>query len=188
MLVLECALSVVARLFLLRKKARMARRRSRGEGSVFFLDKKGLWASKLPLPDGKSRWHYGKTQKEVKDWLLKERGNLAEGSYVADDKVTVEAFLRRYLEDYGKRSLRATTYSGYLGVIERSIIPEIGHLRLTQLRAEHLNHLYGKKLSAGLSNRSVEYIHGRSCGVLSTKPSDGVSLPKTRRILSVRPK
>ena len=167
----------------------MTKRRARGEGTVFFLEKRNLWVGRLTLPDGKKKVKYSKTQKEVKDWLLKERGKLSEGIYVPDDKITVENFLRRYLEDYGKRSLRVTTFEGYSAVIERHIIPEIGRLRLTQLRADHLNHLYSKKLSANLSNRSVEYIHGilrRSLnkavkwGLLSKNPTDLVSPPSVK--------
>ena len=81
----------------------MAKKRSHGEGSISFWEKKNLWVGKLLMPDGRRKTKYAKTQKEIKDWLLKERGKLREGIYIPDDKMTVESFMHRYLEDYGKR-------------------------------------------------------------------------------------
>ncbi|MBV5342534.1 phage integrase SAM-like domain-containing protein, partial [bacterium] len=144
---------------------------------------------KLTMPDGKRRTKYSKTQKEVKDWLLSERGKLSQGTYIRDEKMTVEAFLNQYLEDYGKNSLRATTLHSYTEIIEKHIIPEIGNLKLSQLRGDHLNHLYSKKLSSKLSNRTVEYIHGIlrralnkavKWGLLSKNPTDMASPPSVK--------
>jgi integrase len=167
----------------------MSKKRSHGEGSISFWEKKNLWVGKLLMPDGRRKTKYGKTQKEIKDWLLKERGKLREGIYIPDDKMTVESFMHRYLEDYGKRSLRVTTFEGYSSVIQRHINPEIGKLRLSQLRADHLNLLYSKKLDAGLSNRSVEMIHGIlrralnkavKWGLLPKNPTDMASPPSVK--------
>src|SRR5688572_21641363 len=108
----------------------MARRRSPNEGTVFWWEKKGLWVARITLPDGKKRVKYSKVQKDVKAWLLTERGKLHQGIFVTDDRITLETFLNRYLEDYGKRSLRVTTFEGYKSVIERHIIPELGKVKL----------------------------------------------------------
>jgi integrase len=165
------------------------KRRAKGEGSVYFWDAKELWVGQITLPDGKRRTKYGHTQKEVKDWLLAERGKISQGTYIPDEKITVAGFLRQYLEDHGKRTLRATTLTSYTDIIERHIIPEIGKLRLTQLRADHLNHLYSKKLSSNLSDRTVEYIHGVlrralnravKWGLIAKNPTDMASPPSVK--------
>lgn len=136
----------------------MAHRRSAGEGSLHFWKKKGLWVGRLTLPDGKRKRKTNKRQQVVKDWLLLERGKLAQGIYIADDKITIEAFMLRYLEDYAKRSLRVTTYQFYEGWTRRHIIPQLGKIRLTQLRANHINQFLTKMSDSGLSNRSVGMI------------------------------
>ena len=82
------------------------------------------------MPDSKRKSHHNKSQKVVKDWFLTERGKLQQGIFVANDKVILEAFLRRYLEDFGKRSLRIVTYESYEAIIEKHIIPELGSVRL----------------------------------------------------------
>ncbi len=120
------------------------RRRSKGEGLVYHWPEKNLWVGKLALPDGKRKTKYGHTQKEVKDWLLAERNNISQGNYIPDERMTLAGFLARYLADYGEHSHRATTYHSYEATIQLHIVPELGALRLTQLRADHLNHLYTK--------------------------------------------
>jgi integrase len=160
-------------------------RRARGLGSVYFVEKSGLWRASISLPNGKRKVKASKVQKEVKDWLIKERSKTSD-SYT-DDRITLEAFLTRYLEDYCKRSLRATTLAGYRSIIEDHIVPELGTIRLSQLRADQINHLLSKKLDAKLSNRFVEYIHGilkRSLnvavkwGLISKNPALMVTPPK----------
>ena len=85
------------------------------------------------------------------------RGNLS--IFVSDDRMTLETFLRRYLEDYAKGSVRITTYESYRGVIEGHIIPHIGSVRLSQLRADQINYLLSKVRSSGVSDRYVEYVY-----------------------------
>jgi integrase len=159
--------------------------RARGLGSVYFVEKSGLWRASISLPNGKRKVKASRFQKEVKDWLIKERSRSSDG--YSDDRITLEAFLTRYLDDYCKRSLRSTTFQGYKSVIEDHIIPELGTVRLSQLRADQINHLLSKKLDAKLSNRFVEYIHGilkRSLnvatkwGLLAKNPALMVTPPK----------
>jgi integrase len=136
----------------------MTRRRSAGEGSIFFWEKKGLWVGRITLPDGKKRTKYNKKQQVVKDWLLTERNKLKQGIFISDEKMTLETFLRRYLEDYGKRSLRLTTYESYTFIIERHIIPELGSVKLKDLRPDQINHLLSKEIETGRSNRFAAYV------------------------------
>lgn len=165
----------------------MTKRRSRGLGSVYFIEKKGLWAGSIVLPDGRRRVKTSKLQKDVKDWIIKERGKIQDGVFVKDEHITVSSFLTRYLEEYCKRTLRVTTFAGYKSVIEDHIIPELGNVKLVALRADQINHLLSKKLDAELSNRFVEYIHGilkRSLnvavkwGLLIKNPATMVTPPK----------
>jgi len=161
-------------------------RRSKGEGSIY-RNKEGFWTGAVTLPNGKRKVKRSKIQGVVKDWLITERKKLSDGIFTPDDKITLSSFLRRYLDEYCKRTLRVTTFQGYTQVIEAHIIPELGSVKLSQLRADQINHLLSKKLEAGLSNRFVEYIHGilkRSLnvavkwGLLTKNPATMVTPPK----------
>src|SRR5699024_5316291 len=91
----------------------MAKRRGNGEGTVTYWEEKKLWVGKYTLPGGKRKTKYGKTQKEVKDWLLDVRKALGDGFMPESDKVTLGEFLNRYLADYAENSVRASTYESY---------------------------------------------------------------------------
>src|SRR6266487_6330986 len=138
----------------------MARRRASGEGGLHYWKDKDLWVARITLPDGKRSVKYSKSQKVVKDWLLMERGKIKQGLYVPDEKMTVGAFMNRYLEDYGKQNLRQTTYDIYAGWINRHIIPELGKVRLSDLRPTHISLLLTKVSEKGLSKRSIGMVHG----------------------------
>jgi integrase len=138
----------------------MARRRSSGEGSVFWWEKKGLWVARITLPDGTKRTKYNKKQSVVKDWLLENRNQLRQGILPADDTVTLGEFLNNYMETVGKQILRPTTQKMYNSYIRVHIIPKIGRIKLKDLRPDHLQTFYKQKLTEGLSKRTVQIIHG----------------------------
>jgi integrase len=166
----------------------MARKRSSGEGSLHYWEEKDYWVGRLLMPDGKRKAKYNKSQKVVKDWLVNERKKLMDGIFTPDDKITLSSFLGRYLEDYCKRSLRVTTYESYKAVIENHIIPELGSVRLSQLRADQINHLLSK-VEKGRSARFTEYVYAIlkaalnmavKWGLLTKNPALMVSPPKVK--------
>jgi integrase len=137
----------------------LAKKRAHGEGTIYFWEKKNLWVAKLSLPDGKRKTKYGKTQREVRDWLITARKAMQDGIFVENDTITVSQFLNRYLDDYAVHSLRPSTIASYRHNIKNHIIPVIGHIKLSQLRADHLHALYNQKLEEGLSPKTVQNLH-----------------------------
>jgi integrase len=142
----------------------MTRRRSPGEGSIFFRESKSLWVAKITLPDGKSRVKYAKTQKPVREWLVAQQNALRQGTLPKDDTVTVSRFLESYI-DTVKNTLRPKTLEAYSYLIRVHINPTVGSIRLAHLRPDHLQTLYTKKLESGLSRRTVQFIHSSSIGL-----------------------
>lgn len=137
----------------------MTKRRSRGEGTLYYSEKSVRWIGQLTLPNGKKKTKYGKTQGEVKKWLLEQRKQLQEGVYVTDDTITVATFLDKYIRDVATSTLSPRTIISYKYLIKNHINPGIGSIRLSLLRPEHLQTLYSKKVEEGLSRRTVQYIH-----------------------------
>ena len=137
----------------------MSNRRARGEGTIYFMEKRNLWVGQLTLPDGKRRTKYAKTQKAVKDWLLVQRKSIAEGILIDDQKITIKEFVHRWLDDVAVHRLRTSTFITDQRIVRNHIDPTIGHLRLTELKPAHLQNLYSEKLKSGLSKRTVRYIH-----------------------------
>lgn len=133
-------------------------RRSKGEGSIF-KRKDGYWTAQLGLPNGKRKAKYCKTQKEARDWLREQNQAVIDGVWVEKDNMPLSDYLARYITDIGNHTLCPKTLEGYCYLIRKHIVPEIGQMKLVQLRPDHLQALYSKKLDEGLSTRTVYYIH-----------------------------
>ena len=165
-------------------------KRAHGEGSIFFSKSQNLWVAEISVPSGKRKRKYGKTQKEVKGWLLKQREAVSKGLVVRDDKVSVAEYFQRYLDDVVTPNLKPKTVSSYKYIIENHVIPEIGSIRLANLRPDQLQSLYAQKLESGLSKRTVQYIHAVirralnqavQWGMIYRNPTDAVIAPKPKK-------
>src|SRR5688572_21888384 len=152
------------------------KRRQKGEGSIWWSSKQSRWIGQFTLPDGRKRTKFAVTQKEVKKWLLNERKAVHDGAYLSKDSETVESFFRRYIEDVARHNLAPRTLITYSIVIRMHILPEIGGIKLTQLRPEHLQSLYTKKINEGKSRRTVQKIHNIIHMVLQLAYSWGLLL------------
>jgi integrase len=168
----------------------MAHKRSKGEGTIFFSEAQNLWVAEITLPSGKRKRKYEKTQRATKDWLLKQRSDLSKGLTVKDDRITVSDYFTRFLEDVVVHTLKPKTVSSYKYLIEHHIVPEIGSLRLIELRPDHLQSLYSRKLESGLSKRTVQYIHAVIRRALNQavmwdliyrNPTDAVTPPRAEK-------
>src|SRR5262245_27956463 len=76
------------------------------------------------------------TKREAEKELTKIVGSLNTGSYVEPMKETVSAFLTRWLRDCVDATIpRASTRRSYHMIVERHLIPSLGHLPLQRLSA-----------------------------------------------------
>ena len=55
--------------------------------------------------------------------------------------------------------MRPKTIEGYLYLIRNHILPVLGKVKVSQLRADQVQSLYSLKLEQGLSRRTVQFIH-----------------------------
>lgn len=136
----------------------MAKKRAHGEGSIFFSDSRKLWIAEIYV-DGKKKRKYSKQQQIIKAWLLAQRDSIRDGIYVERDNVTLGAFLDTYVADVAAHTLRPKTLETYNYLIRFHIKPALGHLKLADLRPDHVQRLYSDKLRAGLSRRTTKFIH-----------------------------
>jgi integrase len=137
----------------------MARRRANNEGSIFFSDSEKCWIAEVVLPDGRKKRKRSKKQQVVREWLLKQRDAIRDNLLIDNERLTVSEFIARYMDSVAAHNLRPKTVEAYSSLIRIHINPTIGSIRLSQLRPDHLQNLYSEKRKAGLSNRTVQFIH-----------------------------
>jgi integrase len=137
------------------------RRRASGEGSIT-RRKDGLWAGMLDLgwQDGKRKrkFVYARTRAEAARKLADANRQLREGRLIADERTTVDQYLRSWLENI-EPTIAASTHKRYGQLLKLHAYPYIGKHRLTKLEPTHLARLYARRIKAGLSPTTVLQLH-----------------------------
>jgi integrase len=164
----------------------VSKKRAHGEGTIF-KDARGLWIAEFITPDGKKKRKASKRQSVVKEWLQTSLNQVRSGTYVEDTNLTVGAFFDKFMDDTASVTLRPKTIESYSWALELHIKPELGNIRLNQLKSSHLQSLYRKKLESGLSKQSVIKLHNIirrilnqavKFGLIARNPADAAEPPK----------
>ena len=164
----------------------MAKRRSRGEGSLRKRSD-GRWEGRYTIgrdeETGKLLYRnvLAKTQAECKAKLREAIRNVQQTDALPSAKhpeseadvtvqYTVSEWLRMWYELYSKPNLRETTQEQYTNFLEKHVIPHIGNIALDKLTSLRLQKLYqelrtsgrvntNQNASPGLSPKTVRGIH-----------------------------
>lgn len=109
------------------------------------------------------------TKKLAEKEMYKLLAEIEKGTYVKPTQLLTSEYLKKWLEDYGLSNLAPSTYDSYKMIINKHLIPAIGHVPIIKLEPMHLQSYYTKALKegrkdgkGGLSPRTVQY-HHRVC-------------------------
>ena len=105
---------------------------------------------------------YHETVKGTKERAAKRMRELEygldHGVSIPSGDITIEAYLKGWLEGYVKVKCSQRTYDGYESIIKLHLIPALGHLQLRKLQPEMIEAYYGKACER-LSARTVQHHH-----------------------------
>lgn len=141
----------------------MTKRRGRGEGAIY-KKAENLWCAQLTTGyDGnatrKRRYVYGKTKNEVQKRLIELQSTLASGSLADPKRMRVTDYLKHWLEDIARPTIRASTYVRYEGLLRTHVYENIGGIQVSSLQPSHILSLYRKLEITGASARTRQFIH-----------------------------
>jgi len=113
-------------------------------------------------PDGKRRRYFetihstrkSDAQKRLNELLV----SFEKGVYTPPGRLTLADHLHNWLEGYVKTNCSQRTLEGYQSIIERHLIPGLGHIQLKQLQPPAIQAYYGKAVEK-LSARTVHHQH-----------------------------
>ena len=154
-------------------------KRGNGEGSIT-RRKDGLYMARywVETPTGKKRKTiYGKKgekRQDVADKLAEALGDRSKGLVFEADNLKVGEYLERWLADSVRDTVRPTTFERYEQMVRLHIRPVLGQTKLKNLTPAHVRGLYRDKLDAGLSPRTVQYIHVTLHKALKQAVHDGL--------------
>lgn len=143
------------------KKSDKAGRRAHGSGSVY-QRKDGVWVASIDLGyvsgKRKRKYLYASTQDGVVRKMNENLGRLHRGINIAPDRITVEDYLKQWLEESVRPSVRIRTFESYRSIVDLHLIPSVGRHQLAKLTPRHVQAMLTEKSRAGLSPRTVAYI------------------------------
>jgi integrase len=151
-------------------------KRGNGEGSIY-QRKDGRWVGQYLVHTAKGpkyRYIYGKTRAEVAAKLTKAMADRDGGIVFDAGTLRLGDYLDRWLSDSVRDTVRENTYIRYEGIVRLHIKPSLGSVKLKSLTSAHVRGLYREKLDAGLSRRSVNYIHVTLHKALKAAVADGL--------------
>jgi|BioPla2DNA2_1021312.scaffolds.fasta_scaffold04383_2 integrase len=109
-----------------------------------------------------------RARKEANKLLTEFTLEIEKGLLIEPGKLTFADFVERWIRDYGNSKLAPKTLSSYKDMLQKYILPALGHLKIEQIKPAHLMELYanlqedgvrydGKK--GGLSGKTISYAH-----------------------------
>lgn len=139
-------------------------KRGQGEGSISKRPD-GTWWARITVgktPDGKQKRKafYGKTRKEVQEKLTAALNDINNNAYIEPSKMTVEQWMRIWLKDYKRASVKPKTYATYEAHITNHIAPELGNYTLASLRNDMVQRFVNGLADKGLKTITIERIVG----------------------------
>jgi len=138
-------------------------RRGNGEGNIIKHPARELYMARytVELPDGtkKRRAVYAKTREDVAYKLAIALGDRARGVVYGDDNLKLGSYLNAWLADSVRDTVKQNTYERSEQLTRLHIKPALGNVKLRNLTPAHVRALCRQKLNAGLSGRTVQYVH-----------------------------
>lgn len=117
---------------------------------------------------------YGKTRSEVARKLAKALSDREGGLTFDAPNLPLGQYLDRWLAHSVRDTVRQRTWERYEQLVRVHIKRSLGPVKLRSLTPAHVRGLYREKLDAGLSPRTVEYIHTTLHKALKDAVADGL--------------
>lgn len=143
------------------------RRKSRasGEGSLLFNEADGRWHGWVDMGIGvggkRDRRHVAAPNQADVVKKMRALATKRDAGVVpsADRSPTLAEWLAYYLNNIAARRVRPSTLASYRWIVDKRVVPLLGHHRLDRLQPEHIEALYTALLEDGLSPSSVLHVH-----------------------------
>ena len=134
------------------------KRRFNGEGNIRKRSEHS-WEASVAIEGGERIYLYGASQKEVKDKLQKIQSEIANGTYIADNDMTVGEWMDEWYECFTS-GVKASSRARYEQDIRIHIKPGIGHINLQDLKLLHVQRFLNQcKDKKNLAQKTVKNIY-----------------------------
>jgi len=151
--------------------------KANGEGSIYFHEAKQLWRASVSLPTGKRKYLSGRTRQDVAIKLTRTLRDLQQGIPPPDDRQTVGAWLRQYVDGLEAQKVAHNTVIRYRGIVKKYLDPHFGRMRLAQLQPQHVKAYQDELSRSGVPAASITLHRTILSGALKQSVAFGI-LPR----------
>ncbi len=155
----------------------------------------GVWAGSVTVgydDCGKRRRRtvYGPTKGDVLEKLVRIRADVLEGILIDPRRLTAATYLRRWLDDAVRPSVRVSVHRRYEEIVRLRIVPRIGGIALSRLTPMHVQSLLTSLEREGVSSRGRQMTYDRlhcalkqavQWGLVPRNVCDAVTRPRAQR-------
>lgn len=172
----------------------MPRKRGNGDGTIYKMESKGLWAAQLTIgvdANGrpKRKTVYGKRQADVRAKLDALKNELSTGSVIEPDKITVAQYILSLVEtDRALNQIGDNTYLRKLASCKRIAASSIGDCPLQSVRPPQVTQYLIEITSCSNSVIAKDYALLARCfrtaldnDLIRKDPMRGMKKPKSKR-------
>ena len=98
------------------------------------IQKKGKTYYAVLALNGKRKWiKGGPTRKDAQRVLAEKVNELNHGTYRELPKMTFETFSVLWLQGHAEKNVKPSTIAGYKHILDKRLVPEFGHLLLSDI-------------------------------------------------------
>ncbi len=129
-----------------------------------------------------------RTRRDAEAWFTQKAEELRQGIAPPDERMTVEQYLKQWLESISD-SVSASALHAYRNHVELHIIPALGKVRLTELRAQHIERAKAQWRSSDLKRRKgkVGKLSARTTHHIFCTLRDALNRAKRQRMIAINP-
>jgi len=162
----------------------MSRKRNNNEGTIY-KKKDGKFRAQITI-DGRRISHTANTWKECNVWRKKMISQLDEGLTYSGTKLTCKLFFSDWLSSK-KGELQSSSSRQYDLVVRAYLIPNLGKIKLQNLRNDHIQRVYNRLRETGTGIPTIQKTHtvlhsalayAVKTGLIVRNPASGVIVPK----------
>jgi integrase len=100
-----------------------------------------------------------RTKKDAQQFLNETMATIQAGTFTQPTRVTFGEFLTERWLPTRRMAVRESTYASYRGMVERHVIPALGHVPIQQISPDHLDRFYADLVAKELATKTVRNVH-----------------------------
>lgn len=140
-------------------------------------------------PEAKSE---KKIQREVEDFARDYEKRVKNGECFDGEKKTFSDIVALWDRDWASNveNLTPAIREDYLGILQKRVIPDMGYMKISDIRTAHINAIYAKMVKEGKASTTIKRTHciinsvfkyAYRMEIIKDNPCDRIMLPKTKQ-------